>query len=86
MVEIIDVILFGCCIENGGLYLVICIIECIESFFGEFGFIVEFGFEIEDDFYNFDVLNIVVDYLVCIDYDIFFFNLKLMLCIYIFGV
>lgn len=86
VVEMIDVFLLGCCIENGGLYLVICIIDCIESFFGEFGFIVVIGLEIEDDYYNFDVLNIFGYYLVCVDYDIFWFDIICLLCIQIFGV
>lgn len=63
-----------------------CIIDCIESFFGEFGFIVVIGLEIEDDYYNFDVLNILGYYLVCVDYDIFWFDVICLLCIQMFGV
>ncbi len=45
-------------IENGGLHPVTRTIDRIESFFGELGFTVATGPEIEDDYHNFDALNI----------------------------
>ncbi len=47
-------------IENGGLHPVTRTIDRIESFFGELGFTVATGPEIEDDYHNFDALNILV--------------------------
>lgn len=79
--ESIDVFLFGCKIELGGLYFVFIMIECVVKFFFELGFIVVNGFEVESDYYNFDVLNIFVYYLVCVDYDIFWFDVNCLLCI-----
>ncbi|EKO3992804.1 phenylalanine--tRNA ligase subunit alpha [Vibrio fluvialis] len=77
--ETIDVTLPGRGIENGGLHPVTRTIERIESFFGELGFTVESGPEIEDDFHNFDALNIADDHPARTDHDTFFFNPKLML-------
>ncbi len=56
--ETIDVSLPGRRIENGGLHPVTRTIDRIESFFGELGFTVATGPEIEDDYHNFDALNI----------------------------
>ncbi len=58
--ETIDVSLPGRRIENGGLHPVTRTIDRIESFFGELGFTVATGPEIEDDYHNFDALNIPV--------------------------
>ncbi|WPC72985.1 phenylalanine--tRNA ligase subunit alpha [Vibrio porteresiae] len=77
--ETIDVTLPGRRIENGGLHPVTRTIERIESFFGELGFTVQSGPEIEDDFHNFDALNIAADHPARTDHDTFFFNPKLML-------
>lgn len=56
--ETIDISLPGRRIENGGLHPVTRTIDRIESFFGELGFTVATGPEIEDDYHNFDALNI----------------------------
>lgn len=56
--ETIDVSLPGRRIENGGLHPVTRTIDRIENFFGELGFTVATGPEIEDDYHNFDALNI----------------------------
>jgi phenylalanyl-tRNA synthetase alpha chain len=77
--ETIDVTLPGHRIENGGIHPITRTIERIESFFGELGFTVESGPEIEDDFHNFDALNIAEDHPARTDHDTFFFNPKLML-------
>lgn len=50
--ETIDVSLPGRRIENGGLHPVTRTIDRIESFFGELGFTVATGPEIEDDYHN----------------------------------
>ena len=49
--ETIDVSLPGRRIENGGLHPVTRTIDRIESFFGELGFTVATGPEIEDDYH-----------------------------------
>ena len=56
--ETIDVSLPGRRMENGGLHPVTRTIDRIETFFGELGFSVATGPEIEDDYHNFDALNI----------------------------
>ncbi|KYN26420.1 phenylalanine--tRNA ligase subunit alpha [Vibrio cidicii] len=77
--ETIDVTLPGRRIENGGLHPVTRTVERIEQFFGELGFNVESGPEIEDAFHNFDALNIAADHPARTDHDTFFFNPDLML-------
>ncbi|MEZ9525315.1 phenylalanine--tRNA ligase subunit alpha [Enterovibrio norvegicus] len=77
--ETIDVTLPGRRIENGGIHPVTRTIERIESFFGELGFDVKTGPEIEDAFHNFDALNIAEDHPARTDHDTFFFNPDLML-------
>ena len=63
--------------EHGGLHPVTRTIERIESFFGELGFAVKSGPEIEDDFHNFDALNIPEHHPARQDHDTFYFNPKL---------
>ncbi|OUS30004.1 phenylalanine--tRNA ligase subunit alpha [Thalassotalea sp. 42_200_T64] len=77
--ESIDVTLPGNTIEQGGLHPVTRTIERIESFFGELGFEVKAGPEIEDDFHNFDALNIPDHHPARADHDTFYFNPKLVL-------
>ncbi|MGL4476580.1 MAG: phenylalanine--tRNA ligase subunit alpha [Shewanella sp.] len=77
--ELIDVTLPGRTLVNGGLHPVTRTIERIESFFGELGFSVKQGPEIEDDFHNFDALNISEHHPARADHDTFYFNPKLML-------
>ncbi|ABV87790.1 phenylalanyl-tRNA synthetase, alpha subunit [Shewanella pealeana ATCC 700345] len=77
--ESIDVSLPGRRIENGGLHPVTRTIERIEAFFGELGFVVKDGPEIEDDFHNFDALNISEHHPARADHDTFYFNPKVML-------
>ncbi len=69
--EKIDVSLPGRRIENGGLHPVTRTIERIETFFGELGFSVESGPEIEDDYHNFDALNISAHHPARADHDTF---------------
>lgn len=77
--ETIDVSLPGRKQVAGGLHPVSRTIERIESFFGELGFEVKSGPEIEDDFHNFDALNIPEHHPARADHDTFYFNPKLVL-------
>jgi phenylalanyl-tRNA synthetase alpha chain len=77
--ESIDVTLPGSTNNLGGLHPVTRTIERIESFFGELGFEVKAGPEVEDDFHNFDALNIPEHHPARADHDTFYFNPKLVL-------
>ncbi|ATC82697.1 phenylalanine--tRNA ligase subunit alpha [Pseudoalteromonas agarivorans] len=77
--ETIDVTLPGRVMPTGGLHPVTRTIERIESFFGELGFEVKLGPEVEDDFHNFDALNIPEHHPARADHDTFYFNPKLVL-------
>ncbi|AXB06729.1 phenylalanine--tRNA ligase subunit alpha [Aeromonas caviae] len=77
--ETIDVSLPGRRIENGGLHPVTRTIERIERLFGEMGFKVARGPEIEDGFHNFDALNISAHHPARTDHDTFYFDPDLML-------
>ncbi|WP_446890639.1 phenylalanine--tRNA ligase subunit alpha [Aeromonas veronii] len=77
--ETIDVSLPGRRTENGGLHPVTRTIERIERLFGEMGFKVARGPEIEDGFHNFDALNIPAHHPARTDHDTFYFNPDLML-------
>jgi phenylalanyl-tRNA synthetase alpha chain len=77
--EAIDVSLPGRDIKLGGVHPVTRTIERIEQFFGELGFSVKSGPEIEDDFHNFDALNIPEHHPARADHDTFYFNPKLVL-------
>ncbi|MGL5226204.1 MAG: phenylalanine--tRNA ligase subunit alpha [Aeromonas sp.] len=77
--ETIDISLPGRRIESGGLHPVTRTIERIERLFGEMGFTVARGPEIEDGFHNFDALNIPTHHPARTDHDTFYFNPDLML-------
>ena len=77
--EAIDVTLPGRSIEIGNMHPVSRTIERIENFFGELGFAVKQGPEIEDGFHNFDALNIPKNHPARADHDTFYFNPNLML-------
>ncbi|CAJ0991682.1 phenylalanine--tRNA ligase subunit alpha [Pantoea sp. Nvir] len=72
--EIIDVSLPGKRTENGGLHPVTRTIDRIETFFSTLGFSVVTGPEIEDDYHNFDALNIPIHHPARTDHDTFWFN------------
>ncbi|WMQ73598.1 MAG: Phenylalanine--tRNA ligase alpha subunit [Sodalis sp.] len=72
--ETIDVSLLGRRMENGGLHPVSRTIARIEHFFGELGFSVTTGPEIEDDYHNFDALNIPAHHPARADHDTFWFD------------
>ncbi|WP_462158166.1 phenylalanine--tRNA ligase subunit alpha [Pseudoalteromonas sp. GB56] len=77
--ETVDVTLPGRKMASGGVHPVTRTIERIESFFGELGFAVKSGPEVEDDFHNFDALNIPAHHPARADHDTFYFNPKLVL-------
>ena len=77
--ESVDVTLPGRSKALGNIHPVSRTIERIESFFGELGFAVKQGPEIEDGFHNFDALNIPKNHPARADHDTFYFNPNLML-------
>ncbi|WP_417762530.1 phenylalanine--tRNA ligase subunit alpha [Shewanella sp.] len=77
--EQVDVTLPGRRLENGGLHPVTRTIERIESFFGELGFSVKHGPEVEDGYHNFDALNIPAHHPARADHDTFYFNPEVVL-------
>lgn len=77
--ETLDISLPGRRQAVGGLHPVSRTIKRIESFFGELGFQVAEGPEIEDGFHNFDALNIPAHHPARADHDTFYFNPDLML-------
>jgi phenylalanyl-tRNA synthetase alpha chain len=77
--ESIDVSLPGRSTQMGNLHPVSRTIARIEQFFGELGFAVKEGPEIEDGFHNFDALNIPKNHPARADHDTFYFNPNLML-------
>lgn len=56
--ESVDITLPGRSVEQGGLHPVTRTLDRIESFFATIGYQVEEGPEIEDDYHNFEALNI----------------------------
>jgi phenylalanyl-tRNA synthetase alpha chain len=72
--ETIDVSLPGRRIENGGLHPVTRTIDRIETFFAELGFSVATGPEIEDNYNNFEALNIPSHHPARADHDTFWFD------------
>lgn len=72
--EKIDISLPGRQSENGSLHPVTRTIDRIEEFFGELGFSVVSGPEIEDDYHNFDALNIPAHHPARASNDTFWFD------------
>lgn len=77
--ESIDVTLSGRHASAGGLHPVTRTINRIEQFFGELGFEVKSGPEVEDAFHNFDALNMPAHHPARADHDTFYFNPDMML-------
>lgn len=77
--EAIDVTLPGRSTQLGNIHPVSRTIARIEGFFGDLGFAVKQGPEIEDGFHNFDALNIPKNHPARADHDTFYFNPNLML-------
>ncbi|HGJ5875371.1 MAG TPA: phenylalanine--tRNA ligase subunit alpha [Arsenophonus sp.] len=72
--EKIDISLPGRRTENGSLHPITRTIERIEEFFAELGFSVVSGPEIEDDYHNFDALNIPAHHPARASHDTFWFD------------
>ncbi|WP_411358309.1 phenylalanine--tRNA ligase subunit alpha [Pseudidiomarina salilacus] len=77
--ERIDVTLPGRRPAVGGFHPVTQTIQRIEQFFGDLGFRVVEGPEVEDDFHNFDALNIPANHPARADHDTFYFTPTTML-------
>lgn len=72
--ESIDITLPGRRQGHGGLHPVTQTIERIESLFSQLGFEVKEGPEIEDDFHNFEALNIAENHPARAMHDTFYFD------------
>ena len=77
--EAVDVTLPGRTEFAGNLHPVSRTISRIEKFFGELGFAVKTGPEVEDSFHNFYALNIPANHPARADHDTFYFNPEIML-------
>lgn len=77
--ERIDVSLPGRRSQVGGFHPVTKTIQRIEAFFGDLGFRIVEGPEVEDDFHNFDALNIPANHPARADHDTFYFTPTTML-------
>ncbi len=77
--ESIDITLPARTVYAGNLHPVHRTIERIKKFFGDIGFEVKTGPEIEDGFHNFDALNIPKNHPARADHDTFYFNPNVML-------
>ncbi|WP_137168730.1 phenylalanine--tRNA ligase subunit alpha [Salinimonas lutimaris] len=77
--EAVDVTLPGRIEQPGNLHPVSRTIARIEQFFGQLGFAVKTGPEVEDGFHNFDALNIPANHPARADHDTFYFNPDIML-------
>lgn len=77
--EKIDVTLPGRGQRAGGLHPVTLTMERIEDFFSRLGFSVEQGPEIEDDFHNFEALNIPSHHPARAMHDTFYFDANTLL-------
>jgi phenylalanyl-tRNA synthetase alpha chain len=71
--EAVDVTLPGRGLGMGSLHVVTRARERIEDFFSEQGFMIAEGPEIEDEFYNFDALNIPAHHPARASHDTFYF-------------
>lgn len=72
--ESVDVTLPGRASETGGLHPVTRTIQRIEDFFASIGFTVAEGPEIEDDYHNFEALNIPAHHPARAMHDTFYFD------------
>ncbi|MEN8166369.1 MAG: phenylalanine--tRNA ligase subunit alpha [Pseudomonadota bacterium] len=77
--ERIDVTLPGRGIQNGGLHPVSRTLERIETLFAHAGYEVKEGPEIEDDYHNFEALNIPAHHPARAMHDTFYFDAHLLL-------
>ncbi|MDA0911460.1 MAG: phenylalanine--tRNA ligase subunit alpha [Proteobacteria bacterium] len=72
--EKIDVTLSGIGHEQGTFHPVSTSMQRIEGFFSKMGFAIEYGPEVEDDYHNFEALNIPDHHPARAMHDTFYFN------------
>ena len=77
--ETIDVTLPGRNLHQGGLHPVTLTMNRIEKMFGKLGFDVAVGPEVEDDFHNFEALNIPAHHPARAMHDTFYFDASTLL-------
>ena len=77
--ETIDVTLPGRGQDFGSLHPITLTLNRIQNYFKQFGFVVEEGPEIEDEFHNFEALNIPDHHPARAMHDTFYFDDKLLL-------
>ena len=77
--ETIDISLPGRGLESGGLHPVTLTMSRIEKMFGKLGFDVAEGPEVEDDFHNFEALNIPAHHPARAMHDTFYFDANTLL-------
>ena len=77
--NVIDVTLPGRDMEIGGLHPVTMVLQRIEAFFRSVGYDVVEGPEIEDDYHNFEALNIPRHHPARAMHDTFYFNPNILL-------
>jgi len=72
--EALDITLPGRGQQPGGLHPVTLILERIEALFAQIGFVVAEGPEVEDDYHNFEALNIPAHHPARAMHDTFYFD------------
>ncbi len=77
--ETVDVTLQGYGVETGGLHPVTLTMNRIQQMFGKLGFDVVEGPEVEDDFHNFEALNIPEHHPARAMHDTFYFDANTLL-------
>ncbi len=77
--ETIDITLPGRGQSSGGLHPITLTLNRIQNYFKQFGFVVEEGPEVEDEFHNFEALNIPDHHPARAMHDTFYFDDKLLL-------
>ncbi|MEY8203512.1 MAG: phenylalanine--tRNA ligase subunit alpha [Bermanella sp.] len=77
--ETVDITLPGRGQKTGGLHPVTRTLQRIESFFNSAGYNVEVGPEVEDNFHNFDALNIPAHHPARAMHDTFYFDAQTLL-------
>ncbi len=77
--ETIDITLPGRQVDRGGLHPVTMTMNRIDRMFGKLGFDVAEGPEVEDDFHNFEALNIPAHHPARAMHDTFYFDAKTLL-------
>ena len=77
--DVIDVTLPGRDMDRGGLHPVTMVLQRIETFFRSVGYDVVEGPEIEDDYHNFEALNIPQHHPARAMHDTFYFNPNILL-------